>query len=280
ALAIAKPAPICRRGGITVVPKIFSGEFFGSFFGVKKERPVAASDGKPMRGGNKGLSVQSEDANRLQRLKTFHTSSSSTLYLLSTIFVLLNFGFISATHAQSQTHHSGSGAAEVVVMGEVRSAGDGRMMEGVTIRIKEARTLTDERGSFRIETDLQEGEIEASFVGYRSAIVSFDLNSRFVRIKLDPAYETIDEVEVVSTGYQRLPRERATGSFVYLDKRLINRTVGSNFLERMEGVVPGMNFNNQTYQSSLGQKDFSIRGTSTLFGQSQPLVVMDGFPYD
>src|SRR5690606_12624528 len=40
ALAIAK-------GGITVVPKIFSGEFFGSFFGVKKERPVAASDGKP-----------------------------------------------------------------------------------------------------------------------------------------------------------------------------------------------------------------------------------------
>src|SRR5690606_37538832 len=205
ALAIAKPAPICRRGGITVVPKIFSGEFFGSFFGVKKERPVAASDGKPMRGGNKGLSVQSEDANRLQRLKTFHTSSSSTLYLLSTIFVLLNFGFISATHAQSQTLNSGGGAAEVVVMGEVRSAGDGRMMEGVTIRIKEARTLTDERGSFRIETDLQEGEIEASFVGYRSAIVSFDLNSRFVRIKLDPAYETIDEVEVVSTGYQRLP---------------------------------------------------------------------------
>src|SRR5690606_5562482 len=180
ALAIAKPAPICRRGGITVVPKIFSGEFFGSFFGVKKERPVAASDGKPMRGGNKGLSVQSEDANRLQRLKTFHTSSSSTLYLLSTIFVLLNFGFISATHAQSQTHHSGSGAAPVVVMGEVRSAGDGRMMEGVTIRIKEDRTLTDERGSFRIETDLQEGEIEASFVGYRSAIVRFDLNSKFI----------------------------------------------------------------------------------------------------
>src|SRR5690606_6327919 len=104
ALAIAK-------GGITVVPKIFSGEFFGSFFGVKKERPVAASDGKPMRGGNKGLSVQSEDANRLQRLKTFHTSSSSHLHLLSTIFILLNFGFISATHAQSRQD---VGTAEVV----------------------------------------------------------------------------------------------------------------------------------------------------------------------
>src|SRR5690606_35419425 len=153
ALAIAKPAPICRRGGITVVPKILmvrrahhdikantcatrtaannaalkglaiakggttvvpkivSGEFFGSFFGVKKGRPVAASDGEPMRGGNKGLSVQSEDANRLQRLKTFHTSSSSHLHLLSTIFILLNFGFISATHAQSRQD---VGTAEVV----------------------------------------------------------------------------------------------------------------------------------------------------------------------
>src|SRR5690606_5681125 len=252
-----------------VVSKFFSDEFFGSFFGVKKERPVATSDGKVAGRVNKTLSTSMD-----------HTSSSSTLFLLSTIFVLLNFGFISATHAQSQTHHSGSGAAPVVVMGEVRSAGDGRMMEGVTIRIKEDRTLTDERGSFRIETDLQEGEIEASLAGSRSAIVRFDLNSKFIRIKLDPTYETIDEVEVVSTGYQRLPRERATGSFVYLDKRLINRTVGSNFLERMEGVVSGMNFNNHTYQSSLGQKDLTIRGTSSLFGQSQPLVVMDGFPYD
>src|SRR5690606_6488123 len=84
-------------------PNIFSGEFFGSFFGVKKERPVAASDGKVAGRVNKTLSTSKD-----------HTSSSSHLHLLSTIFVLLNFGFISATHAQSQTHHSGSGAAEVV----------------------------------------------------------------------------------------------------------------------------------------------------------------------
>src|SRR5690606_33304465 len=95
-LAIAK-------GGTTVVPNIFSGEFFGSFFGVKKERPVAASDGKVAGRVNKTLSTSMD-----------HTSSSSHILLLSTIFVLLNFCFISATHAQSQTHHSGGGAAPVV----------------------------------------------------------------------------------------------------------------------------------------------------------------------
>src|SRR5690606_20575255 len=58
-LAIAK-------GGTTVVPNracelsegnIFSGESFGSFFGVKKERPVAASDGKVAGRVNKTLST-------------------------------------------------------------------------------------------------------------------------------------------------------------------------------------------------------------------------------
>src|SRR5690606_26737901 len=104
-LAIAK-------GGTTVVPNIFSGEFFGSFFGVKKERPVAASDGKVAGRVNKTLSTSMD-----------HTSSSSHLHLLSTIFILLNFGFISATHAQSRQD---AGTAEVVVMGEVRSAVDGQ----------------------------------------------------------------------------------------------------------------------------------------------------------
>src|SRR5690606_29672727 len=134
-LAIAK-------GGTTVVPNIFSGEFFGSFFGVKKERPVAASDGKVAGRVNKTLSTSMD-----------HTSSSSHLHLLSTIFVLLNFGFISATHAQSQTHHSGSGAAEVVVMGEVRSAGDGQPLEGVVIRLRNQTRITDAQGEFSIRTD-------------------------------------------------------------------------------------------------------------------------------
>src|SRR5690606_12880862 len=52
---------------------------FGSFFAGKKERPVAASDGKVAGRVNKTLSTSMD-----------HTSSSSHLHLLSTIFILLN----------------------------------------------------------------------------------------------------------------------------------------------------------------------------------------------
>src|SRR5690606_37885032 len=73
-------------------------------FGKKYEPCHGSSGGKVAGRVNKTLSTSMD-----------HTSSSSHLHLLSTIFVLLNFCFISATHAQSQTHHNGGGAAPVVV---------------------------------------------------------------------------------------------------------------------------------------------------------------------
>src|SRR5690606_25089828 len=94
-LAIAK-------GGTTVVPNIFSGEFW----------TLLRSKVSCQSGIEDNEIVEWEYISR--RFATVSAPFSSTLFLLSTIFVLLNFCFISATHAQSQTHHSGGGAAEVV----------------------------------------------------------------------------------------------------------------------------------------------------------------------
>ena len=51
-------------------------------------------------------------------------------------------------------------------------------------------------------------------------------------------------------------------------------------MSRLEGVVPGLLFNHNTYNASNGMADISIRGTSTINAQQQPLIVLDGFPYD
>src|SRR5690606_934800 len=51
----------------------------------------------------------------------------------------------------------------------------------------------------------------------------------------------IEEVQV-NTGYQRLPKERATGSFVFLDSALLARRVSTNILDRLEGVTSGLIF--------------------------------------
>ncbi|WP_255563131.1 SusC/RagA family TonB-linked outer membrane protein [Mucilaginibacter sp. 21P] len=77
----------------------------------------------------------------------------------------------------------------------------------------------------------------------------------------------------VSTGYQELPKERATGSFVAVDKALINRSVSTDILARLKDMVPGLSFN------TIGTR-ISIRGQSTLFSNADPLIVVDGFPYN
>ena len=85
---------------------------------------------------------------------------------------------------------------------------------------------------------------------------------------------------VVSTGYQDLSKERATGTFVKIDHELLNRRISTNILDRLEGVTPGLLFNRNTIASSKNLLDLSIRGHSTLFANDQPLVVVDNFPYD
>ena len=51
----------------------------------------------------------------------------------------------------------------------------------------------------------------------------------------------LEEVAVeVNTGYQKISKERATGSFVVIDNELLNRRVGTDILSRLDGVVSGV----------------------------------------
>lgn len=50
----------------------------------------------------------------------------------------------------------------------------------------------------------------------------------------------LQDVEVVSTGYTQLPKERATGSFGTVTAKQIQETPAINILERIQGLVPGM----------------------------------------
>lgn len=84
------------------------------------------------------------------------------------------------------------------------------------------------------------------------------------------------DVQVVSTGYQDIPKERATGSFVKIDNELINRRVSTDILSRIDGITSGLIFNTNRRQAN----DISIRGRSTIFANDKPLIVVDNFPYD
>lgn len=134
--------------------------------------------------------------------------------------------------------------------------------------------VTDSLGRFHLRVaGAANVQVRVTYVGYaaREAVVLLPQSGVLV-LTLESSGGQLAEV-VVSTGYQQFPKERATGSFVAVDKALLNRSVSTDIIDRLKGVVPGLSFN------PVGTR-ISIRGQSTIFSNADPLIVVDGFPYN
>lgn len=130
-------------------------------------------------------------------------------------------------------------------------------------------------GTFTVFLTSNSDTVWVSHLGYRDEKVSItNTTTSSIVITLKKAEAMQLQEVVVNTGYQSLPKERATGSFEKIDEELINRSVSTDILRRLEGVS-SLNFNNRSSGKSL-----SIRGRSTIMGNASPLIVLDNFPYD
>ena len=167
--------------------------------------------------------------------------------------------------------------AQIAVQGRVVSATDGLPLAGVNVVVKGTTqgTATDADGKYIISAS-ENDVLVFSFIGFSPMEISVG-DPRTANIKLNEDIATLSEVTIVSTGYQQLPKERATGSFVQVDNALINRRVSTDVLSRLEDVTSGLIFNRNVEGKT---NDISIRGTSTIFSNTQPLIVIDNFPYD
>lgn len=81
----------------------------------------------------------------------------------------------------------------------------------------------------------------------------------------------LDEL-VVTTGYQTIERGRATGSFNIVKPDDLQSIVSNDFVDKLEGVVPGLSIDNNG--------EMMIRGQATIYAETKPLIVVDGFPME
>lgn len=161
--------------------------------------------------------------------------------------------------------------------GQIKSKKDEIPLPGVTITLKGTSkgTVTDVEGLFSLSLPVGESTLVLSYIGFesmeRKVTIPFE---GLLEVSMEEADMALDEVEIVSTGYQQLPKERATGSFVTLNEDLINRSVSTNLIDRMADVTAGLTLN-RSNADPIG-----IRGRSTLFANPNPLIIIDDFPYD
>src|ERR1700728_1720193 len=62
-------------------------------------------------------------------------------------------------------------------------------------------------------------------------------------VQMRARVSALSDVSVVYTGYQAIPKERATGFFGNIDNDLLNRRVSPNILDRLDGVAGSVLFN-------------------------------------
>lgn len=170
--------------------------------------------------------------------------------------------------------------APVIISGRVTDS-VGTALIGATVAIKGSKKAvsTNENGEFSIPAEIGD-VIVISFIGYGSFDFTVNGNMPYLAIKLNPLVSGLKEV-VVSTGYQTISTERATGSYVHIDNQLFNRRTSPDVLSKLEGIVPGLLVNrNVSTQNNPNGIDISIQGYSTLYANAQPLIVIDNFPYD
>jgi len=159
-------------------------------------------------------------------------------------------------------------------------------LAGATITLKRTKTFVtaNQDGQFTVQANMGD-VLVVSFVGFQSREIRIG-SAALGRILLKRYVSSLSGVEVRSynTGYQQIPKERATGAFAIVDNELINRSVSINVLDRLENVTSGVAFNkniivNRAYQQ-INQATIAIRGRSTINSNPNSLVILDNFPYD
>ncbi|MCK0131889.1 SusC/RagA family TonB-linked outer membrane protein [Flavobacteriaceae bacterium F08102] len=153
----------------------------------------------------------------------------------------------------------------------------GLPMFGVTVLVKGTRqgTTTNVEGEYSIKAPVN-AVLVFSYIGYDNQEIMITGENTSLNVKMRENISELQEV-LINTGYQKIKPEQSTGSIVTIQSKEIDTRINTtDFLTSIQNKVPGLLLNNDI--EFEGKPLFQIRGISTIYGNKQPLIVVDGFP--
>lgn len=161
---------------------------------------------------------------------------------------------------------------------------------GATVWVKGTKkgAVTNFDGSYEIMA--KKGDVLVfEYLGYKKLEITVT-DSLIINPVLLEDVSKLDEVKVVSTGYQKIDKERSTGSYAVITGKELEKIPTANVLHRLEGQVAGLELdlrdadNTFVYSRKFGSGsektayNLAIRGRSTIESNDMPLIVLDGTP--
>lgn len=167
----------------------------------------------------------------------------------------------------------GSYAQNITVKGVVKDSKFGDPIIGASVLQKGTTngTISDMDGNFMLEVP-GGSVVVISYIGYKSQEMTVS-GSEPLNVMLSEDMEALDEVVVV--GYATGSKRTISGAVERIKKEDMNQGVVNNPLESIKGKVAGVVIT-QNGGDPTSRPSIRVRGTSSLSGGNDPLVIIDG----
>lgn len=164
-------------------------------------------------------------------------------------------------------------AGKLEVKGKVTS--NDLPLEGVSVRVKggkEAGTVTDKNGQYKIVLQDGKSSLTFSYVGYSDQTVAVN-NKSTINVSLTSTASETEEVVVI--GYQTVKRKNVLASIASVSAKDLKDIPVNSAAEALNGRLAGV-----TASTAEGSPDADVRvrvrGGMSITGDNSPLYIVDG----
>ncbi|WP_281225988.1 SusC/RagA family TonB-linked outer membrane protein [Flavobacterium aquiphilum] len=178
----------------------------------------------------------------------------------------------------------------LVLRGQILDSSDKLPIPGATIAEQDAEnrtvngTVSDIDGNFALKIKNPNNKLYISMIGYTSK--RMPINGReSIKVMLVSTIESLNAVVITSekksdngSGLKIADRDRTT-SAVTINAAELAYTQAPSIDEALQGRMPGVDITATSGDPGAGMQ-IKIRGTSSITGSSNPLIVVDGMPYE
>jgi len=152
-------------------------------------------------------------------------------------------------------------------------------LPGVNVLVKGTTigTMTDGDGRYSIVVPDNDAILVFSFIGYGEQELSVGTQSS-INISMTPDVKSLQEVVVTALGIERSAKSLGYATAKVSGEDIsINRT--ANWMNGLSGKIAGVSISSLG-TGPAGTSKIRIRGQSSIGGQNNPLIVINGVPID
>lgn len=153
---------------------------------------------------------------------------------------------------------------------------EGEVLPGVNILEKGTSNgaASSFLGKFEINVKDENSILVFSFIGYQTKEIEVN-EEKVINVILSESIAKLKEIEIISTGYQKISRDKVTGAAQNIKKTYFENSYTPTLQEGLQGSIAGLQvISNNTHPQAVPQ--VIIRGVGSAFQEGVGIVAIGG----